>query len=43
VVLAADPHVAEQAVQLIAADYDEPSRRGSYDEIEALTSRAIVP
>jgi CO/xanthine dehydrogenase Mo-binding subunit len=40
VVLAADPHVAEQAVQLIAADYDELP--AVYDEIEALTSRAIV-
>src|ERR1700674_582283 len=40
VVLAADPHVAEQAAQLIAAEYDELP--AVYDEIEALTSRAIV-
>ena len=40
VVLASDPHVAERAVQLIAADYEELP--AVYDEIEALTSRAIV-
>src|SRR5882672_10485714 len=40
VVLAADPHVAEQAVQLIAAEYDELP--AVYDEIEALDSPAIV-
>src|SRR5690242_12713066 len=40
VVLAADPHVAEQAVQLIDAAYEELP--AVYDEIEALTSRAIV-
>src|ERR1700682_4209055 len=40
VVLAADPHVAEQAVQLIAAEYDELP--AVYDEIGALPSRAIV-
>src|SRR5262252_10061583 len=40
VVLAADPHVAEQAVQLISADYDELP--AVYDEIEAMTSAAVV-
>src|SRR6202171_1529694 len=40
VVLAADPHVAEQAVALIAADYEELP--AVYDEVEAMTSRAIV-
>src|SRR5215471_17982083 len=40
VVLAADPHVAEQAVALITADYDELP--AVYDEVEAMTSRAIV-
>ena len=39
-VLAADPHVAEQAVARIAADYDELS--AVYDEIEALSSSVIV-
>lgn len=40
VVLADDPHVAEQAVQLIVADYEElPS---VFDEVEAMTSKAIV-
>jgi CO/xanthine dehydrogenase Mo-binding subunit len=40
VVLAADPHVAEQAVQLIEAEYEELP--AVYDEIEAMTSGAIV-
>src|SRR5215470_6756318 len=40
VALSADPHVAEQAVALIAADYEELP--AVYDEIEAMTSRAIV-
>jgi CO/xanthine dehydrogenase Mo-binding subunit len=40
VVLAADPHVADEAVALIAAEYDELP--AVYDEIEALTSPAIV-
>jgi CO/xanthine dehydrogenase Mo-binding subunit len=40
VVLSADPHVAEEAVQLISADYEELP--AVYDEIEAMTSRAIV-
>jgi CO/xanthine dehydrogenase Mo-binding subunit len=40
VVLAADPHVAEQAVQLIEAQYDELP--AVYDEIEALEPTVIV-
>jgi CO/xanthine dehydrogenase Mo-binding subunit len=40
VVLAADPHVAEQAVQLISAEYDELP--AVYDEIEALEPTVIV-
>src|ERR1700719_225980 len=40
VVLAADPHVAEQAVQLIGAEYDELP--AVYDEIEALEPTVIV-
>src|SRR5229473_6118286 len=40
VVLAADPHVAEQAVALIAAEYEELP--AVFDEVEAMTSRAIV-
>ncbi len=40
VVLSADPHVAEQAVQLIAADYEELP--AVYDEVEAMASRAVV-
>ncbi|MBV8825312.1 MAG: xanthine dehydrogenase family protein molybdopterin-binding subunit [Bradyrhizobiaceae bacterium] len=39
-VLAADPHVAEQAVQLIVAEYDELP--AVYDEVEAVTSKAVV-
>src|SRR6185503_6665639 len=40
VVLASDPHVAEEAVHLIEAEYDELP--AVYDEIEAMTSTAIV-
>jgi CO/xanthine dehydrogenase Mo-binding subunit len=39
-VLAADPHVAEQAVQLITAEYEELP--AVYDEVEALTSKVYV-
>ncbi|MGQ0655836.1 MAG: xanthine dehydrogenase family protein molybdopterin-binding subunit [Betaproteobacteria bacterium] len=40
VVLASDPHVAEEAVHLIQAEY-EPLP-AVYDEVEAMTSTAIV-
>jgi len=40
VVLASDPHVAEEAVHLISAEYDELP--AVYDEVEAMTSAAIV-
>ena len=40
VVLAADPHVAEQAAQLIEAEYEELP--AVFDEVEAMTSKAIV-
>ena len=40
VVLASDPHVAEEAVHLITAEYEDLP--AVYDEIEAMTSRAIV-
>jgi len=40
VVLAADPHVAEEAVQLITAEYEELP--AVYDEIEAMTSKVHV-
>jgi CO/xanthine dehydrogenase Mo-binding subunit len=40
VVLASDPHVAEEAVHLIQAEY-EPLP-AVYDEVEAMTSKAIV-
>ena len=40
VVLASDPHVAEEAVHLINAEYDELP--AVYDEVEAMTSKAIV-
>ena len=40
VVLADDPHVAEQAVQEITAEYEELP--AVYDEIEALTSKVYV-
>ena len=40
VVLASDPHVAEEAVHLITAEYEELP--AVYDEVEAITSKAIV-
>src|SRR6266568_7900555 len=40
VVLAADPHVAEEAAQLIVAEYDELP--AVFDEVEAMTSAAVV-
>jgi CO/xanthine dehydrogenase Mo-binding subunit len=40
VVLAADPHVAEAATQLIEAEYEELP--AVFDEVEAMTSKAIV-
>jgi CO/xanthine dehydrogenase Mo-binding subunit len=40
VVLSADPHLAEQAVQTIAAEYEE--LEPVFDEVEAKTSEAIV-
>src|SRR3979409_2495599 len=40
VVLASDPHVAEQAVQEIVAEYEELP--AIYDEIEAMTSQIYV-
>jgi CO/xanthine dehydrogenase Mo-binding subunit len=40
VVLAADPHVAEEATHLIAAEYEELP--AVYDEVEAMASKAIV-
>src|SRR5262245_56819517 len=40
VVLASDPHVAEEAVHLITAEYEELP--AVYDEVEAVTSKAIV-
>src|SRR5579883_466025 len=40
VVLAADPHVAEAAAQLVVADYEELP--AVYDEVAAMTSAAIV-
>jgi CO/xanthine dehydrogenase Mo-binding subunit len=39
-VLAADPHVAEEAAGLIVAEYEELP--AVYDEVEAMTSKAIV-
>ena len=39
-VIATDPHIAEQAVQLITAEYDELP--AVYDEVEALTSKVYV-
>jgi len=39
-VLSADPHVAEEAVQLISADYEQLP--AVYDEVEALTSKIFV-
>src|SRR3954471_5594706 len=40
VVLASDPHVAEEAAHLITAEYEELP--AVYDEVEAMTSKAIV-
>src|SRR4051794_18486406 len=40
VVLASDPHVAEEAVHLISAEYE--ALPAVYDEVEAVTSKAIV-
>ena len=40
VVLASDAHVAEEAVHLITAEYDELP--AVYDEVEAVSSKAIV-
>ena len=40
VVLAADPHIAERAVQTIVAEYEE--LEPVFDEVEAVTSTAIV-
>jgi CO/xanthine dehydrogenase Mo-binding subunit len=40
VVLASDPHVAEEAVHLISAEYEELP--AVYDEVEAVSSKAIV-
>jgi CO/xanthine dehydrogenase Mo-binding subunit len=40
IVLASDPHVAEEAVHLVVAEYDELP--AVYDEVEAMTSKAIV-
>ncbi len=39
-VLAADPHVAEAAAQLIVAEYEELP--AVFDEVEAMTSKAVV-
>jgi CO/xanthine dehydrogenase Mo-binding subunit len=40
VVLAADPHVAEEAARLIVAEYEELP--AVFDEVEAMTSKAVV-
>src|SRR4051812_2908574 len=40
VVLASDPHVAEEAVHLIRAEYEELP--AGYDEAQAMTSKVIV-
>ncbi len=40
VVLASDPHVAEEAVHLVTAEYEELP--AVYDEVEAMSSKAIV-
>jgi CO/xanthine dehydrogenase Mo-binding subunit len=40
VVLATDPHLAEEAAHLIVAEYDELP--AVYDEVEAMTSKAVV-
>src|SRR5436853_952051 len=39
-VIASDPHIAEQAVQLISADYEELP--AIFDEVEAMTSNVFV-
>ena len=39
-VIASDPHIAEQAVQLISAEYEELP--AVFDEVEALTSNVFV-
>jgi CO/xanthine dehydrogenase Mo-binding subunit len=39
-VIARDPHIAEEAVQLITAEYDELP--AVFDEVEALTARVYV-
>src|SRR5689334_7454189 len=39
-VIASDPHIAEQAVQLISAEYEELP--AVFDEVEALTSSVFV-
>ncbi len=40
VVLASDPHVAQEAASLVAVEYEELP--AVYDEVEAMTSKAIV-
>src|SRR5687767_7275325 len=40
VVLAADPHIAEEAAHLVVAEYEELP--AVYDEVEAMSSKAIV-
>src|SRR3954471_10529503 len=40
VVLASDPHIAEEALQLIEAEYEELP--AVFDEVEAVTSKAVV-
>ncbi len=40
VVLAEDPHVADEAVQMIVAEYDELP--AVFDEVEAMDSKAVV-
>ena len=39
-VIASDPHIAEQAVQLISAEYEELP--AVFDEVEAMTSKVFV-
>src|SRR5262244_287307 len=39
-VIASDPHIAEQAVQLITAEYEELP--AVFDEVEAMTSKVFV-
>jgi len=40
VVLASDPHIAEEAASLIAVDYEELP--AVFDEVEAMTSKVVV-